>query len=97
VEQEKQDLIREFKKKTREAALVRFRQKRRERRFGKLIRYDCRKKLADARPRIKGRFVRVKDGEECEDDDSMCLDMDMEQDYAGSPAQVVPDCSSSDP
>lgn len=60
VEREKQELIREFKKKTREAALVRFRQKRRERRFGKLIRYDCRKKLADARPRVKGRFVRIK-------------------------------------
>jgi len=57
-ENEKAALTREFKKKTREAALVRFRQKRRERRFGKHIRYDCRKKLADARPRVKGRFVR---------------------------------------
>lgn len=64
IEREKQELIREFKKKTREAALVRFRQKRRERRFGKLIRYDCRKKLADARPRVKGRFVRIKEDEE---------------------------------
>lgn len=64
IEHEKQELIREFKKKTREAALVRFRQKRRERRFGKLIRYDCRKKLADARPRVKGRFVRIKEDEE---------------------------------
>lgn len=63
VEVEKQELIREFKKKTREAALVRFRQKRSERRFGKLIRYDCRKKLADARPRVKGRFVRIKTDE----------------------------------
>ena len=64
IEHEKQELIREFKKKTREAALVRFRQKRRERRFGKLIRYDCRKKLADARPRVKGRFVRIKADED---------------------------------
>lgn len=64
IEHEKQELIREFKKKTREAALVRFRQKRRERRFGKLIRYDCRKKLADARPRVKGRFVRIKEDDE---------------------------------
>jgi hypothetical protein len=87
VEQEKQDLIREFKKKTREAALVRFRQKRRERRFGKLIRYDCRKKLADARPRIKGRFVRVKDGE---DDDPMSPEMEMDHEEIDSPAQVVP-------
>jgi hypothetical protein len=69
VEAEKQALIREFKKKTREAALVRFRQKRRERRFGKLIRYDCRKVLAEKRPRVKGRFVRVKDGDDGEDDD----------------------------
>lgn len=69
IEREKQDLIREFKKKTREAALVRFRQKRRERRFGKLIRYDCRKKLADARPRVKGRFVRIRSGDFDEDDE----------------------------
>lgn len=75
IEHEKQELIREFKKKTREAALVRFRQKRRERRFGKLIRYDCRKKLADARPRVKGRFVRIKDDEE--DDESAQVVPDM--------------------
>lgn len=74
---EKDELIREFKKKTREAALVRFRQKRSERRFGKLIRYDCRKKLADARPRIKGRFVRIR-LDELGEEDSEC-------------AQVVPD------
>jgi len=55
---EKEDLIREFKRKTREAALIRFRQKRRERNFGKNIRYDCRKKLADRRPRVRGRFVK---------------------------------------
>lgn len=67
IEVEKQELIREFKKKTREAALVRFRQKRSERRFGKLIRYDCRKKLADARPRVKGRFVRIKADEYMEE------------------------------
>ncbi len=67
IEQEKQDLIREFKKKTREAALVRFRQKRRERRFGKLIRYECRKQLADARPRVKGRFVRIRPTDNNED------------------------------
>jgi len=38
---------------------VRFRQKRRERRFGKHVRYACRKQLADARPRVKGRFVKA--------------------------------------
>lgn len=47
------------KKKMREAAIIRFRQKREERRFGiKHVRYECRKKIADSRPRVKGRFVR---------------------------------------
>lgn len=67
IEREKQDFVREFKKKTREAALVRFRQKRRERKFGKHIRYECRKQLADARPRVKGRFVRIKPPTENDD------------------------------
>lgn len=93
VEIEKQELIREFKKKTREAALVRFRQKRRERRFGKLIRYDCRKKLADARPRIKGRFVRIKDGVDEDEDDDREDDVDdvHELHSPDSSPQVVPD------
>ncbi|CDF39138.1 unnamed protein product [Chondrus crispus] len=63
IEHEKQEPIREFKKKTREAALVRFWQKHRGRRFGTVIRYDCRKKLADAWPRVKGR---IKDEDDME-------------------------------
>lgn len=54
----KDALMRELRKKTREAAIVRWKQKRRERLSGKHIRYTCRKKLADARPRVKGRFVK---------------------------------------
>ncbi|EME26556.1 two-component response regulator [Galdieria sulphuraria] len=57
---EKDFLMREFKKKIREAAVVRFRQKRKERNFANVVRYDCRKRVADARPRFKGRFVKVK-------------------------------------
>ncbi|XP_050231296.1 two-component response regulator-like PRR73 [Mercurialis annua] len=42
----------------REAALSKFRQKRKERCFDKKVRYQSRKKLAEQRPRIKGQFVR---------------------------------------
>ncbi|XP_018673787.2 two-component response regulator-like PRR73 isoform X2 [Musa acuminata AAA Group] len=42
----------------REAALKKFRQKRKERNFRKKVRYQSRKKLADQRPRVRGQFVR---------------------------------------
>ncbi|KAM1398048.1 hypothetical protein ACFX2I_015556 [Malus domestica] len=41
----------------REAALIKFRQKRKERCFDKKIRYVNRKKLAERRPRVRGQFV----------------------------------------
>ncbi|KAJ4816864.1 two-component response regulator-like protein [Rhynchospora pubera] len=43
---------------TREAALIKFRQKRKERNFNKKVRYQSRKRLAEQRPRIRGQFVR---------------------------------------
>ncbi|KAK9073247.1 hypothetical protein SSX86_007571 [Deinandra increscens subsp. villosa] len=46
----------------REAALLKFRQKRKERCFGKKIRYVNRKKLAERRPRVRGQFVRKING-----------------------------------
>lgn len=52
----------------REAALMKFRQKRKERCFEKRVRYHSRKKLAEQRPRVKGQFVRPSDsksGNEC--------------------------------
>eukprot|EP01018_Ginkgo_biloba_P012240 Gb_04977 [translate_table: standard] len=42
----------------REAALTKFRQKRKERCFEKKVRYQSRKRLADQRPRVRGQFVR---------------------------------------
>ncbi|XP_062156956.1 two-component response regulator-like PRR73 [Alnus glutinosa] len=42
----------------REAALNKFRQKRKERCFEKKVRYQSRKKLAEQRPRFRGQFVR---------------------------------------
>ncbi|KAK3042726.1 hypothetical protein RJ639_000784 [Escallonia herrerae] len=46
----------------REAALLKFRQKRKERCFDKKIRYVNRKKLAEKRPRVRGQFVRKVNG-----------------------------------
>ncbi|CAN1251133.1 Two-component response regulator-like APRR5 [Linum perenne] len=42
----------------REAALIKFCLKRKERCFEKKVRYESRKKLAEQRPRVKGQFVR---------------------------------------
>ncbi|KAF8397608.1 hypothetical protein HHK36_016528 [Tetracentron sinense] len=42
----------------REAALTKFRQKRKERCFQKKVRYQSRKRLAEQRPRVRGQFVR---------------------------------------
>ncbi|MCD9645284.1 Two-component response regulator-like [Datura stramonium] len=40
------------------AALIKFRQKRKERCFEKKVRYQSRKRLAEQRPRMRGQFVR---------------------------------------
>jgi len=42
----------------REAAVNKFRQKRKERNFEKKVRYHSRKRLAEQRPRVRGQFVR---------------------------------------
>jgi len=41
----------------REAKLLRYRQKRARRNFAKRVLYGCRKRFADSRPRVGGRFV----------------------------------------
>ncbi|KAL6774551.1 CON1B [Auxenochlorella protothecoides x Auxenochlorella symbiontica] len=43
---------------TRRDRVERYLSKRRRRNFNKVVRYQCRKVYADARPRIKGRFVK---------------------------------------
>ncbi|XP_073043545.1 two-component response regulator-like APRR7 isoform X2 [Primulina eburnea] len=48
----------ENKPTQREAALNKFRQKRKERCFTKKVRYQNRKKLAEQRPRVRGQFVK---------------------------------------
>lgn len=47
----------------REAALMKFRLKRKDRCYEKKVRYESRKRLAEQRPRVKGQFVRqLQDG-----------------------------------
>ncbi|CAD7699249.1 unnamed protein product [Ostreobium quekettii] len=41
--------------------VLRYRQKRHERKFEKRVTYQCRKTLADSRPRVRGRFARNDD------------------------------------
>ena len=53
------------KGKEREARLMRYREKRKNRRFDKTIRYASRKAYAETRPRIKGRFAK-----RCSEDDN---------------------------
>ncbi|CAN6283940.1 unnamed protein product [Urochloa humidicola] len=47
----------------REAKVMRYKEKRKRRRYEKQIRYASRKAYAEMRPRVKGRFAKVPDGE----------------------------------
>ncbi|XP_062116655.1 two-component response regulator-like APRR1 [Humulus lupulus] len=82
----------------REAALIKFRQKRKERCFDKKIRYVNRKRLAERRPRVRGQFVRKVNGvnvdlngqpasaeyDEDEEDDEPLASMDSTPEEGGS-------------
>lgn len=62
----------------RAAALIKFRQKRKDRCFNKKIRYINRKRLADTRPRVRGQFVRKANGVDVHLNDS-AVDCDFEE------------------
>ena len=51
----------------RRVLIEKFRSKKRRRVYRKQVKYDCRKKLADTRPRIKGRFVSKTEGGDKDD------------------------------
>jgi len=53
------DMIGAYTREARLERLERFREKRKQRVWEKRVKYDCRKTLAVARPRYKGRFVKV--------------------------------------
>eukprot|EP00588_Corethron_pennatum_P012685 CAMPEP_0194267046 /NCGR_PEP_ID=MMETSP0169-20130528/1723_1 /TAXON_ID=218684 /ORGANISM="Corethron pennatum, Strain L29A3" /LENGTH=375 /DNA_ID=CAMNT_0039007847 /DNA_START=344 /DNA_END=1471 /DNA_ORIENTATION=+ len=57
----------------RKARIAKFHSKRKSRIWRKRIKYDCRKKLADSRPRIKGRFVKRSD---MDDELDECVELD---------------------
>ena len=50
-------------------AIARYLKKRKDRNFEKKVRYASRKRLAEARPRVRGQFVRLKEGEGAEAED----------------------------
>ncbi|KAI4377669.1 hypothetical protein MLD38_015258 [Melastoma candidum] len=56
----------------REARVMRYREKRKNRKFEKTIRYASRKAYAEARPRIKGRFVKQREAVDEAENDSVC-------------------------
>lgn len=61
-----------YSPEARKLRLQKFHEKRKNRTWKKSIKYDCRKKLADDRPRIKGRFVRVHENANAETGVASC-------------------------
>lgn len=52
-----------IKAEERREKLMRYRNKKAKRNFGRKIKYACRKALADSQPRVRGRFAKTEDGE----------------------------------
>jgi hypothetical protein len=59
-----------YTREERQILIEKFRAKKKRRVWRKQIKYDCRKRLADTRPRVKGRFVSRKDKDGNSDGDS---------------------------
>ncbi|GJN27158.1 hypothetical protein PR202_gb15154 [Eleusine coracana subsp. coracana] len=76
----------------REARLMRYREKRKSRRFEKTIRYASRKAYAETRPRIKGRFAKrctTAGGGGAADDALSSLDQEHDEEMYSSAAAAV--------
>ena len=69
----------------REARVLRYREKKKTRKFEKTIRYASRKAYAETRPRIKGRFAKRKDVE-VEDDQMFSSTLMAETGYGVVPS-----------
>mmetsp|Transcript_23944 Transcript_23944/g.35891 ORF Transcript_23944/g.35891 Transcript_23944/m.35891 type:complete len:321 (+) Transcript_23944:160-1122(+) len=52
--------IREYTRSEKKKLIERYREKKKRRSFRKVIRYECRRKFAVSRPRVGGRFVKLK-------------------------------------
>ena len=70
----------------REARLMRYREKRKSRRFEKTIRYASRKAYAETRPRIKGRFAKRTPGAGADGEDTL---EEHEEMYSSSAAAMA--------
>lgn len=81
-----------YSPEARKLRIQKFHEKRKNRTWKKSIKYDCRKKLADDRPRIKGRFVRVLDhGGDNKDEAPMTpTDSSSSKEMAGFPSPKSP-------
>ncbi|TVU15370.1 hypothetical protein EJB05_38888 [Eragrostis curvula] len=74
----------------REARLMRYREKRKSRRFEKTIRYASRKAYAETRPRIKGRFAkRTSGGGSSADQDAAMMEEHDDEMYSSAAAAVA--------
>ena len=67
-----------YTKEERQVIIAKFRAKKMRRVWRKQIKYDCRKRLADTRPRVKGRFVSRKERENQDDTKEGFGDMEHE-------------------
>lgn len=67
-----------YTKEERQVIIAKFRAKKMRRVWRKQIKYDCRKRLADTRPRVKGRFVSRKERESQGETKGVEGDMELE-------------------
>lgn len=80
-----------YSPQARKLRIQKFHEKRKNRTWKKSIKYDCRKKLADDRPRIKGRFVRVlENGDDKDEAPSTPTDSSSPKVLSGFPSPKSP-------